>query len=146
MIVRGGRVVSNVVYPFAPGLMNEVLDGTSNTLMISEKRMDVLKYLPTTAIESGNNYQDNGYVQGVAWATTRCTLNSPRPDEICSATTISPGCPGALFQTFGSAHPNGVNAVFGDAAVRSISYRVPVSIFGLMVLKSDGNTLDPTGW
>jgi prepilin-type processing-associated H-X9-DG protein len=47
---------------------------------------------------------------------------------------------------FGSAHPNGINAVFADGSVRPIGYTIPNPIFQLVCRKDDGLNIDLTGF
>jgi prepilin-type processing-associated H-X9-DG protein len=42
---------------------------------------------------------------------------------------------------FGSAHPNGVNAVMGDGSVRSFAYTTPISLWQLLCQRDDGVVL-----
>jgi prepilin-type processing-associated H-X9-DG protein len=43
---------------------------------------------------------------------------------------------------FGSAHPSGMNAVFGDGSVRFIRYSVNLTTFNLLGNREDGQVIN----
>jgi prepilin-type processing-associated H-X9-DG protein len=71
-------------------------------------------------------------------------------DNICYTTNGKEYCgpkgPGVLndFDTwqFGSAHPSGVNSVFGDGSVHSIRFDVDVVLFNRLGARNDEETVD----
>jgi prepilin-type N-terminal cleavage/methylation domain-containing protein/prepilin-type processing-associated H-X9-DG protein len=142
IFVRGGKGAD----AFPPGRMPEVLDGTSNTVMLGEKFVDVTRYRPIqtnldppeAGASPNSGFTDAGYFNGWAWGTMRCSQNGPIRDK--RFTTV------AWWQMMGSAHPAGVNVVYGDGSVRAISYTVPNPIFQLVVRKDDGLQIDLTGF
>jgi len=100
-------------------------DGTSQTMLVGEKRLNTSSRLGT--------YQgdDNeGYTSGWDHDVIRYTHRQPRPD--CQ----TPGCWGEV--RFGSAHAAGFQAVFGDGSVHTIRYNVNLDIFRRMGERSDG--------
>ncbi len=74
------------------------------------------------------------YYGGFFWSTTRCSMYGPVPDQPLDKL--------AYWQMFGSAHPQGVNAVFADGSVRQIGYSIANSVFQLLCRKDDGQTID----
>ena len=44
--------------------------------------------------------------------------------------------------TFGSAHPSGINAVFGDGSVRAISYGISATMFNRIGHRADGQVIE----
>jgi prepilin-type N-terminal cleavage/methylation domain-containing protein len=114
-----------------------VTDGLSNTLMVAEKWVGPDRYNPPD--NDSLWWTDSGYTSGFDWPTMRCSMGGPKPD-----TTNPPGNPN--WQMFGSAHPNGINAVFGDGAVHGLSYSIPNGVFQLLCRKDDGAIVDPVGW
>ena len=47
--------------------------------------------------------------------------------------------------SFGSAHPSGVNAVFGDGSVHAISYDIDPLVFNLLGNSADGEVVSLDG-
>jgi prepilin-type processing-associated H-X9-DG protein len=70
-----------------------------------------------------------GYYHGWNWATVRCSMYGPFRDQPLQNI--------AYWQMFGSPHPNGINALFGDGSVRSIGYSVSNPVFQLLCRKND---------
>jgi prepilin-type N-terminal cleavage/methylation domain-containing protein/prepilin-type processing-associated H-X9-DG protein len=125
---KDGTGVIRQVYPVQ---IADVTDGTSNTLLVSEKRLN-LAFL-------GRWVQDDnqGYTAGWNNDTVRKTSRPPMPDY------RAPFGDGA--GAFGSSHPNGVNAALADGSVRSISFTIDRRTFNLLGNKSDGQPL-PSIW
>lgn len=85
--------------------------GTSNTLMLGEKWKDKRYYYVNEW------FDDAAWYGGFDPDQTRSTLYPPKADnEVVD------------YQSFGSAHPNGLNMVYGDGSVRFVRYDVD---FGL---------------
>jgi len=107
-----------------PITMALVRDGSSNTIAVGEKRLNV-------ALLGNFQGDDNeGYTSGWDHDVMRYTSRAPRPDP-----TTGDG-----EQRFGSSHPGGFNAVFADGATRFISFVVDPNVFSLMGQRSDGQT------
>src|SRR5262249_11045539 len=81
VFVRGGK--RNTTYP--PGRMVEVTDGTSNTIMLAEKYIDISRYKPPqvdldpakAGASPNSGFTDSGYWGGYTWGTLRCSGNCP---------------------------------------------------------------------
>jgi prepilin-type N-terminal cleavage/methylation domain-containing protein len=87
-------------------------DGTSNTMLVSEKRVATTRYF------IGDWHDDRGWTDGWDPDVVRCTCVLPyRDDEAVSG------------YEFGSAHPGGMQAVFGDGAVKLITFTVDHVVF-----------------
>ena len=104
----------------APVKMRRILDGTSNTLMCSEKRLDTLHYL------DGDWHDDSGWADG--WDPDVIRDGRPEPDHKG----------GVSGYEVGSCHPGGVNGLFGDASVRPIRYLITQVIFDQLAHREDG--------
>jgi prepilin-type N-terminal cleavage/methylation domain-containing protein/prepilin-type processing-associated H-X9-DG protein len=139
VFVRGG--IKSTAFP--AGRLVDVTDGTSTVLMVSEKFVDPTRYEPppvendpppTAAWGPTLGFTDHGYYYGWDWGTVRCSMFGPVPDQQYGAVSY--------WQMFGSAHPSGVNAVFVDGSVRSISYNTNNAIFQLLCRKNDGQEID----
>ncbi|MCS7044858.1 MAG: DUF1559 domain-containing protein [Gemmataceae bacterium] len=108
----------------------DVTDGTSNTLMIGDKRLDLMNI---------GNYQgdDNeGYTCGWDHDAERSVNVLPMPDSRNWGW-------GEL--RFGSSHPGGFMAVFVDGSVRRIPYGISGTIFSYLGQIADGQVI-PTEW
>jgi prepilin-type processing-associated H-X9-DG protein len=118
---------TGVVQQFYGVRIADITDGTANTLMLGEKRLN-LAFL-------GEKQQDDnqGYTCGFNLDTVRKTGLAPAPDYRDSV-----GDGGGLF---GSSHPNVFNAAFADGAVHSISYSISQVVFQLLGDKADGRTI-----
>jgi prepilin-type processing-associated H-X9-DG protein len=107
--------------------MASITDGTSNTLLGSEKRLN-LRYL-------GSKQQDDnqGYTAGFNYDTMRKTSRPPLPDYRAEV--------GDGAGLFGSSHPGGLNIVMADGSVRFIRYGISERTFLLLGNISDGQVL-----
>jgi hypothetical protein len=125
-----------------PTTMARILDGASKTLMISEKR------LLTTGYDAAEHvwHDDRGWSDGWDPDTIRSTALQPRSDgdAVCYAPATDQYCTGngAEVFFFGSAHANGINAVFADASAHSISYDVDGILFNSLGSRNGAETID----
>jgi prepilin-type N-terminal cleavage/methylation domain-containing protein len=106
----------------APISTASITDGTSNTMVVGEKRMN---YMALGTMQSDDN---EGYTCGWDHDTMRYTDREPRPDRNT----------GDGEQRFGSSHPAGINAVFADGTVRFLSWDIDLTLFHRMGQRSDG--------
>jgi prepilin-type N-terminal cleavage/methylation domain-containing protein len=107
----------------------DVTDGLSNTMMISEKfvRSDLYQ-----GSEPPGYSEDAGWTDGWDPDVMRSTCVQPISDNdtICRGGAAAAACAGTTdTYFFGSAHPTGIIAVFGDGAVRQISFEVDLVLF-----------------
>lgn len=116
-----------VVRQVNPNQMQDIVDGTSQTLLIGEKRMNLF------TIGSQVSNDDQGYAAGFDKDTMGQTDISPGLD------LDEHGIPSILVNRapFGSSHPGRFNAVFADGSLHSISYNIDLS-----VLKQIGSIRD----
>jgi hypothetical protein len=143
VFVRGGKGTTT----FQAGRLNDILDGTSNTIMIAEKFVDPTRYLPAqvnldpvvpTAPGWGSlGFTDSGYYHGWSWSTLRCSQSGPIQDR--HYTTI------AYWQMFGSAHPGAMNGLIADGSVRQFRYSMANPIFQVLCRKADGLAVNLAG-
>ena len=98
----------------------DILDGTSNTMLASEK------HLRPSAYVSGDWHDDRGWTDGWDPDIMRYTAFAPMRD----ADVFPPGLVTVNHgYHFGAAHTTGMNAVFGDGSVRGIRYTISLEIF-----------------
>jgi prepilin-type N-terminal cleavage/methylation domain-containing protein len=109
----------------------DITDGTSNTLLVSEKRLN------RAFLGRGAADDNQGYTAGWNNDTLRKTSRPPLPDY------NAPTGDGAGL--FGSSHISGINALLADGSVRSISYAIDKLTFQRVGDKSDGQVL-PSDW
>jgi prepilin-type N-terminal cleavage/methylation domain-containing protein/prepilin-type processing-associated H-X9-DG protein len=119
---------TGVVRQFTPTRMIDVTDGTSNTLLVSEKRLNL------TNLGQPQSDDNEGYTGGWDEDTIRSTANPPAPDFW--------GASWDQLRRFGSSHANGINAVFADGSVHAISYTIDPTVFGYLGNRSDGQVIN----
>ncbi len=139
VIVRSGLAVQGT--PAAPfktetGFYDrisfeQIIDGSSNTLVIGEKRMQPTKY------DTGDWNDDRGWTGGWDPDGLRSTICQIGADVI----TQSPE-PEVLGYRFGSAHSSGMNAGFADGSVHAISYDIDLEMFNRLGHRSDEEDLN----
>jgi prepilin-type N-terminal cleavage/methylation domain-containing protein/prepilin-type processing-associated H-X9-DG protein len=118
---------TGVVRQFTPVRIADITDGLSNTLMVSEKRLN-RRYLGQP---QHNDYI--GYTAGWENDVVRSTDEPPRPDYN--------GDDDGWEDLFGSSHPGRFNAVFADGSVNSISFSINPTVFSYLGNRSDGQVI-----
>ncbi len=117
-----------------------ITDGTSNTILIGEKHMNI--NFVTTECQPDDN---DGYVGGFQDDVVRWGAFPPLRDASFDVYVWGNGPPPfihpGIFQ-FGSSHPAGFQAVFCDGHVQVIRYDVDLIIFGHACCRNDGVAFD----
>ena len=99
------------------------------------------KFIHVEDYETGLDRGDNeDMYQGDDPDTLRRAGREPF-DQPLYDDAVPPGM-GIVFWGFGSAHPTGINFVFCDASVRSISYDIDLDLYVALGNKSDGLVID----
>jgi len=106
-----------VVVRFEPKKFKDVVDGTSHTLMVGEKRMNVF------FLGQPQRDDNEGYTAGWNSDSVRNTDRPPAAD-FSENDEDEDG-----DNHFGSSHPLGFNAVFVDGSVHRISYVIDRNVF-----------------
>jgi prepilin-type N-terminal cleavage/methylation domain-containing protein/prepilin-type processing-associated H-X9-DG protein len=121
---RNGLVVRWGILPIRLN-GGSIPDGTSNTLLVGEKRLNVA--------ELGNPQydDDSGYCSGFDWDTLRWAYQAPARDR------HEPGYTQGDTR-FGGSHPGAFNALFADGSVRAIRYTVSLTVFQRVCVRNDG--------
>jgi prepilin-type N-terminal cleavage/methylation domain-containing protein/prepilin-type processing-associated H-X9-DG protein len=130
-----------------------ITDGTSKTLLVAEK------YVRNDAYEASDaqrNSDDRGWYDGWDADAMRLACFPPINDgdpigwqsdvaAYFSDNALTFPWQGAYnVYHFGSAHTSGINAVFADGSVHSISYDVDPVVFNSMAARNDGAAVDLT--
>lgn len=103
-----------------PGGFESIMDGTSNVLMVSEKRLDRRNYF------IGDWHDDRGWTDGWDPDVIRCTCVPPSKDA-----------DGITGYEFGSAHPVGIQGLLGDGSVRSFNWQIDPVMFNRLGDRQD---------
>jgi len=118
---------TGVVRQFDPVRIGDITDGTSNTLLVSEKRIN-LAYLGQKQTDD-----NQGYTVGFNLDTVRKTTKGPAPDYRAQF--------GDGNGQFGSSHPSRLNAAFADGSVHTIDYNIDPLIFRYLGDRSDSQVI-----
>jgi prepilin-type N-terminal cleavage/methylation domain-containing protein len=139
-----GVIVLNNKVAYGKVLMKNITDGTSNTLMVGERRVNL------TDMFSGSDCYDNE--PAVRPANDCDVLRKAQPSgttwlgpalDVRIDTTANCGYfgGGGLCQ-FGSSHIAGIQGVMADGSVRFISYNVDALTFKNLCVRDDGQVID----
>jgi prepilin-type N-terminal cleavage/methylation domain-containing protein/prepilin-type processing-associated H-X9-DG protein len=120
--------LTGAVRQYLPNRVADITDGTSNTLLVGEKRLN-LRLLGQLQKDD-----DTGYASGWDADVIRQTEIGPAPDYSAPS--------GDGERRFGSSHAGRFNAVFADGSVRSISYSINATVFRFLGDKQDGQPVD----
>src|SRR5262249_18286081 len=123
-----GAIWSNEFGP--PPRIRDITDGTSSTLLVGEKRMNLF-YLGQVVRSDDNE----GYTAGNDWDTMR-SANSP-PGHDTNEASAERG-----FANFGASHPSGLNVVFADGSVHLIAFDIDPVVFARLGTRADGEQVD----
>jgi prepilin-type N-terminal cleavage/methylation domain-containing protein/prepilin-type processing-associated H-X9-DG protein len=110
-----------------PVRIDDITDGTSNTLLAGDKRLN------RRLMGQPQKDDDTGYATGFDADVVRQTTRPPLPDHFGA---------GDGDMRFGSSHPGRFNAAFADGSVRPISYSVDPTTFRYLGDRADGQTFD----
>ncbi len=129
----------------------DITDGTSKTFMIGEKYVRNDNYEGSFG-GSNKNSDDRGWSDGFDGDTMRSSCFTPIADGSpigwdpvlgnMFRDTFPSAFAGVLWNVihFGSAHPGGINAVYADGSVHSISFDVDVEVFNAIGSRNGDET------
>jgi prepilin-type N-terminal cleavage/methylation domain-containing protein len=120
-----------VLYRYPTRIAN-VTDGTSNTLLVGDKRLNLAH------LGQPQDDDDTGYASGFDADVSRYTDRPPAPDY------SAPTGDGNL--RFGSSHTGLFNVVLVDGSVHGIPYSIDPTAFAYLGNKSDGQVVNADGF
>jgi prepilin-type N-terminal cleavage/methylation domain-containing protein/prepilin-type processing-associated H-X9-DG protein len=136
------RAVSPTGVSSSPIAIANITDGTSNTLLVAEKAMDIVLY------NTGTWWYDEPCLSGGTAGTSRAGMTSGvavpffpdktlRPEEHTGTTEFFLQGGGA----FGSPHPGGINVLLCDGSVRSFPFSTPINTITAILTINGGETV-----
>jgi prepilin-type N-terminal cleavage/methylation domain-containing protein len=118
-----------------PVRMASLTDGTSNTILMAEKRMAPRFYTDST---TGIWCDCDGYFFGTECNVMRKSSIQPTPDNQSTQTAAA-----QIDHAFGSAHIAAMNVLLADGGVRNMNYSVNLTSFQRLCNVADGQTASP---
>lgn len=156
MLVAQWTAIPNPVYPinFPPNQaarkITDVVDGTSNTIMIAEKQVHI------STMGTGKAGGDNEPWHDSGWDQDHVRFgNNPDGGNIVNGVNLNPSdslplpdskhpnsTGGNFWSTrFGSSHSGIFNAVFSDGSVKSMSYNIDAANWLRLCKVNDGEVI-----
>jgi len=133
VIVRSNLCVGNcsgqdrmITGFYEPISFAQISDGSSNTMVIGEKRLNPDEY------DIGTWHDDHGATGGWDPDSLRSTICEVGPDEVTNDDFAG--------YRFGSAHSSVFNVGFADSSVHSIGYDIDLRVFNRLGHRSDGQS------
>jgi prepilin-type N-terminal cleavage/methylation domain-containing protein/prepilin-type processing-associated H-X9-DG protein len=136
------RYFNGVIVPRFPIKLKQISDGTSNTLLCAEKYVNSRFYQEesnyTTNSCSDNNPVFNGYDwDNIRWTRAAHATLGPQYTAMQDNSVTDFGC----SKRFGSIHSSGMNAVYCDGSVQTISYDMDAIAYQLLGMRSDDGVI-----
>jgi prepilin-type N-terminal cleavage/methylation domain-containing protein len=138
----GGSGTTGMLIRKGAGIVRlaDVLDGTSNTLLVAEKRLKRDRI--------STSYDDNEAYVSPGWDSEIVRFATSAPDQPCCGpnpdirqtrnppfTDLDSG-----LSQFGSAHTAAMNAALADGSVRTVRYNPNATSFSRLCTRDDGQT------
>jgi prepilin-type processing-associated H-X9-DG protein len=121
-----------------------ITDGSSNTILFSEKYIPTIYYTVTNWHNAANGtyswWDLPGWSASYSFASMRANQAAPHPD---TDLLYLKQFPSNTADIFGSAHTNGINAVMGDGSVQIIHYNIEKWVMQALGNRQDGVVVGP---
>ncbi|NUQ64865.1 MAG: DUF1559 domain-containing protein [Pirellulales bacterium] len=121
------REQTGAVRRYKPVRIAEITDGTSQTLLVGEKRLNA------RLLGQPQDDDNEGYTVGWNEDTIRSTDEPPAPDRYRDT--------GDGEKLFGSSHPGVLHAALADGSVRPIAYTIDKTVFKSLGDRNGGETV-----
>jgi prepilin-type N-terminal cleavage/methylation domain-containing protein/prepilin-type processing-associated H-X9-DG protein len=123
---------NGLIYQGSEVKIAQIVDGTSNTLLIGEKLMDSDHYNDGLATNDDQSIYTGHDYDTIAYTGNNDRIFQPQPDQ-----------PGVTLRSyFGSAHPSGMHMVFCDGSVQFIAYDIDGLTYKKMGSRDEGTDID----
>jgi prepilin-type N-terminal cleavage/methylation domain-containing protein/prepilin-type processing-associated H-X9-DG protein len=121
--------------------MAKITDGTSNTLLASEKWVHQNYYAgPPPVPHPWKSGDDFGWADGWDYDTLRSCMFTPHSDAEGVEPTTTGEAVAENFQ-FGSAHASVMNVLYADGSVDSVNFDIDVEMLNRLGHREDGETV-----
>jgi len=115
---------------------SKIQDGTSKTLLISEK------WVHSTVYQGGGGSGDNlGWTDGWDFDQVRSTMVQPRADGTGNGPPVANDNHDLGNYALGSAHSGGINAAFADGSVTFLNYDIDLETLNRLGHRYDGEAI-----
>lgn len=125
-------------------LGKSIQDGSSNTLMVGERRQNLLELLVQGSSYDNEPCYCTGFCNGTDSEAMRVAVTNGT-SWLTPQRNTAGGLNNQTGWSFGSNHDSGMNALFGDGSVRSIRYGVDPLLFMRVCVRDDGTTVNLDG-
>jgi prepilin-type N-terminal cleavage/methylation domain-containing protein len=134
---------TSVGHPDAGKTIQGIPDGSSNTILVGQKALDIPEHTLDTDVS--HDSWDESIVQGGNGGTARIGHNTTSHDQagLNSYILIKDKSESTPKQNncFGGPFPNGVLFVMADGSVRTISYNIPPQTLCYLLQPDDGQAI-----
>ena len=130
--------------------ISQISDGTSKTYLVGEKFVAPVMYDDNTTVVAREGYGDNqSMYAGFEWDNQRVAYRPTNENYYQPNSGVETWQPSAdtdddvmkRYVSFGSAHSGGLNMVFCDGSVQTVSYDIDVDTHRLQAIRNDEGDL-----
>jgi prepilin-type processing-associated H-X9-DG protein len=157
----GKSAAGGVLFPNSQVRLNEISDGASNTMIVSESASELVTtdgqkrpwysgrggmYIGANSLSPPPSYRSGGdnrhqNLLSIRYRINRKTGWTPGPNGQGDCGTVGVCANQGNNYPLTSDHPGGVNALFADGAVRFLRDDLSPSTLGLLAVRDDGSVI-----